>query len=577
MQHISPEFRAAADRAANRDEKQRRLEVVEGLLWGPASDSTSSKASTTRRSWNPAGAYLGRLQARALQKSLAFVAQLLIVEITDVEVQYTQKGEPGPRPSANYLQGADAAVLHVRELSLMPHMDAVHRSAVVDDADDGEGASSETTTPLGSPRKSATSSSSEEPTWWAALGSLPHLLWSNVVIARPSATKLSVTGVSLALKTYPMLWQGYQAARNAAAADQQGGNAGGNGPFAFTSPKLQSPGNKRRRRGAIIDRLDAAAGSEDGSAQPNSSRPGSASASPAKAGAGAAGASTSTLKSPAKKTTTKTKTTTGGQSTTTRDESWIDYADALRATPAEEHVLFRQWEFSVMLCLLPPGYETMEASTLAPAPVPLQKAAAGASPFSNVGTPAQEPGTNNEGDLNQLQSVDSLPSRRPSLGRSISGFGSTQNLDGDGDVHHLQHIISGGFEDFDADPRGDLGLDTLDSSATFASLRKNNSGRLQRAGSSLIEIAVEEEAGGSDYGTPTTSLAASRGSSRNSSPERRPSLTKLAAAAAAAVCGCRRWWCECCYRWIEWILFCSCEWEWKACSTSVITFVWRDL
>ena len=193
LQHLSPEVRAAADRAANREEKQRRLEVVEGLLWGPSDSSSSSKASTARRSWNPAGAYLGRLQARALQKSLAFVAQLLIVEIADVEVHYTQKGEPGPRPSANYLQGADAAVLHVRELSLMPHMDAVHRSADVDDVEDGEGASSETTTPLGSPRKTAAAAASDEPTWWAALGSLPHLLWSNVVIARPSATKLSVT------------------------------------------------------------------------------------------------------------------------------------------------------------------------------------------------------------------------------------------------------------------------------------------------------------------------------------------------------------------------------------------------
>ena len=36
LQHLSPEVRAAADRAANREEKQRRLEVVEGLLWGPS-------------------------------------------------------------------------------------------------------------------------------------------------------------------------------------------------------------------------------------------------------------------------------------------------------------------------------------------------------------------------------------------------------------------------------------------------------------------------------------------------------------------------------------------------------------
>ncbi|KAL4553401.1 hypothetical protein Ndes2526B_g03263 [Nannochloris sp. 'desiccata'] len=486
-EHISPEVRAAADRAANRDEKKRRLEVVEGLLWGPVTDtsSASSKASNARRSWNPAGAYLGRLQARALQKSLAFVAQLLIVEIEEVEIQYTQKGEPGPRPAANYLQGADAAVLHIRELSLMPHMDAVHRRS---DEEDGEGGvSSETTTPLGSPRRgAANTAASEEPTWWAALGSLPHLLWSNVVITRPSATKLSVSGVSLALKTYPMLWQGYQAAKSAAAADQQRGA----GPFAFTSTQLYSPGNKRRRRCAIDEHVNAAAagggaGSEDdGSAQPSPSRRGSASASPAKAGAGAS--TTSPLKGPKAKTTTKTKMITS--TTTNRDESWIDYADALRATPAEEHVLFRQWEFAVMLCLLPPGYETMEPSTLAAASAAAVAPPTAPSPFTN--------------------------------------------LDGDGDVNRLQHIISGGFEDYDAAVHGDFDLEpleTLESSATFASLREesgNNDGGDNNNNN-------DNNNDGSAYETPTiVSLAASRGSSKNASPDRRSSLTKLATAAA---------------------------------------------
>jgi len=520
LQHISPEIRAAADRAANRDEKKRRLEVVEGLLWGAFTDS----ASNARRSWNPAGAYLGRLQARALQKSLAFVAQLLVVEIKDVEVQYTQKGEPGPRPAANYLQGADAAVLHIRELSLIPHMDAVHRRPNAEDGGGG-GAPSEGTTPLGSPRRGAAHvAASEEPTWWAALGSLPHLLWSNVVIKRPSATKLSVTGVSLALKTYPMLWQSYQAAKSAAAADQQHTA----GPFSFPSAQFHSPGNKRRRRGAIIERLDAAAAAggvgseEDGSAQPASLQRGSASTSKANT----AGASTSSpLKGPTAKTTTKTKTTTS--STTDRDESWIDYADALRATPAEEHVLFRQWECAVMLCLLPPGYETMEHSTLEPAP-----AAAVAPPSTNVydnstphhqgGTQQKTPGTEiAEGELWQAQSVESLPSRRPSLGQNLSGFGSAQ-LDGDGDVHRLQRIVSGGFESFDADVRGDLGLEpseTLGSSAAFAPLG-------EQSGNS---DGGDNNNDGSAYDTPTAVfLAASRASSRDS-------LIKLAAAAAEDV------------------------------------------
>jgi hypothetical protein len=529
LQHISPEVRAASDRAANRDEKQRRLEVVEGLLWGAATEASSSASkANTRRSWNPAGAYLGRLQARALQKSLAFVAQLLIVEIVDVEIHYTQKGEPGPRPAANYLQGADAAVLNIRELSLMPHMDAVHRRTDVDDAGDGagdgEGGCSETTTPLGSPRRgTAAATTAEEPTWWSALGSLPHLLWSSVVIKRPSATKLSVTGVSLALKTYPMLWQGYQAAQSAAA-DQQHADAG---PFNFTAAQLHSPGNKRRRRGAIIERLNAAA-EEDGCAQPSSST------SPAKAAAGAAAAGASTSSPLKTKATTKSTTK---QTTKATNESWIDYADALRAAPAEEHVIFRQGEFSVMLCLLPPGYETMETSTLAPARA---AATTASTPFKNsniynsINTPisaAQDtpPGTGgggSEGESRNLQSSDSLRSRRPSLGRNLSGFGSAQ-LDGDGDVNHLQHIISGGFEDIDADPLEDLDLefdlDARDSSLTFL----DTSASLREEGGTSI--------GGSAYGTPTaTSLAASRGSSRNGSPERRPSLTKLAAAAAAA-------------------------------------------
>jgi hypothetical protein len=519
LQHISPEVRADADRAANRDEKKRRLEVVEGLLWGAFNDTNaSSKASNARRSWNPAGAYLGRLQARALQKSLAFVAQLLIVEIEDVEVQYSQKGEPGPRPAANYLQGADAAVLNIRELSLMPHMDAVHRRSGVEDGEDG--ASSETTTPLGSPRRgTANATASEEPTWWAALGSLPHLLWSSVVITRPSATKLSVTGVSLALKTYPMLWQGYQAAKSAAAANQQHAA----GPFAFTSAHFHSPGNKRRRRGALFERLDAAAAAAGGV---GSEEDGSASTSLAKAGAGAAGASTtSPLKSPTAKTTTKTKTITS--STTNRDESWIDYADALRATPAEEHVLFRQWEFAVMLCLLPPGYETMEPSSLAPTLDAAIAPPTTSLPSFNVNanaTPSRQgeaPGTGTAKE--EVQSVDSIqPSRRPSLGRNSSGFGSA-HLDGDGDIHRLQRIISGGFEVDNADIHGDLEpLETRGSSATFASLRE--------------EEEEDDDDDGSPYGTPTVvPLAATQGSSRDSSPDHRRSLTKVAAAAAEVV------------------------------------------
>ena len=526
MQHISPEVRTAAVRAQNRDEKKHRLEVIEELLWG------ASDGKATARRWNPAGAYLGRLQARALQKSLAFVTQLLYVEVTDVEVQYTQRGEPGPRPAANYLQGADAAVLQLRSVSLMPHFGAGHRRGDVGEDEGGEGWGGEAAPSMKSPRTqgggggAAAAVGVDEPTWWAALGSLPHLLWSNVVISRPSSTKLSVNGVSLTLKTYPSLWQGYYQMAAAAAAADARHQQPSTGPFRFVSEQPgSSPGMKRRRKG------DAARTGMD-SAQFTT--------------AAAAAAQPPPTNSSAAKTKTTTTTASSSSTNTTSDggvvsTDWIDYAAALHATPAESHVIFRQWECSIVLCLLPPGYENMEVTTPAvPVTVPIdidvhpndQPTSPPPPPSSAFQAAAEAavaavlPETELGSDAGALQHPRSSLRRRTS-----SGFGSIHQGDGDGDRRSLEHIVSGGFEEYDDEG---IGLMDDDDDDLFPAQDDQD---LRGAASSAMEIQtsarLSSHGGGSEYGTPTGSQAASRHSSRAASPERASSSSSSSAAAAA--------------------------------------------
>ena len=484
-------------------EKQRRLEVVEELLWGPPNGKGSE------RGWNPAGGYLGRLQARALKKTLAFVVQLLQVEMTDIQFQYTQWGEPGPRPALNYLQGADAAILHLRTLSLMPQFKAVKRSVEVAEDDSVDGNASGAPSPLASPRKTPrnTPRNAEEPTWWAALGSLPHLLWSNVVITSPSSTKLSVNGVSLVLRTYPMLWQGYHAARTAAEQPPPG-------PFNFTAGKVESISSKRRRRGVIAERL---------------SRPeevqnivGTASA---------VGTSSMNAQSPTKPKSSATAAGSSKSSSTPRssasiaprsDDDWVDYATTLSNTPSEDHIIFRQWEFSVMLCLLPPGYETMETSSLVPSAHVLASALASQLPHEK----AKAGGNINAGDLAQVHTLD-MADRSPtwhlSKGRpSLTAFGSAQGVTTEynsTDLRGLQHFdsgISGGFEDADQELADDL---SPIASARRDDTEEGKSGEFLNAGSSLYMM---EQVSDDEYGSPATSpRASSKSSSGSVSPDRR--------------------------------------------------------
>jgi len=116
---------------------------------------------------------------------------------------------------------------------------------------------------------------------------------------------------------------------------------------------------------------------------------------------------------------------------------WIDQAAALRHVKAEEHILFRQWEMSVMLCLLPPGYESIEEVTLTT--MQARSVPASAAPIS-VEQPS--PAGGNAPLPPFRQSFEELEQNES----SPSPFESHENGDefaGCG----LEHIFSGGVEE----------------------------------------------------------------------------------------------------------------------------------
>lgn len=192
--HVPMDKRESEAIATALKDKSQRLEIIEELLWGWC---RTKQHSMTWQWISAAGAmqYIGRLQAKILQKSLAIMTQYVQVEVSGLEVQYFQRGEPGPRPSFNFLRGTDAAVLRVRKLSLTPETFSI---------DAGSNASS---TP-GAPRSSFDQTSQSAHEWHS--GRFSGSAWSPLshqIGPKPSSTKLSLSGVSLVLRTYPFTWQ----------------------------------------------------------------------------------------------------------------------------------------------------------------------------------------------------------------------------------------------------------------------------------------------------------------------------------------------------------------------------------
>jgi hypothetical protein len=269
---------------------------------------------------------MDRLQARALHKVVAFLAQFLRVEIGDVRVQYTQYGEPGPRPAANYLQGADAAVLNIRGIALQPQMTPDMPSAQGAEVDDSDGASVSSAAAAATALSGAAlggGQAAEEVSMLQALLSVPSLLWSSVVTSKPSASKLTMTGVTLSLRTYVSTWEGYQSA----AAAQNPAPA----PFVFTGSTAKavraSPLHKRRRPASSSFATLESSSDSARPRQPLASEKAS-------------------LGQPLKPASGQAARDAGGG-------GLIDYSQLLASVAAEEHVLFKQWEVTVMINLLP--------------------------------------------------------------------------------------------------------------------------------------------------------------------------------------------------------------------------------
>lgn len=309
------------------------------------------------------------LPAVAASAAAPLAAHAALTRATPLAVALTrpQYGEPGPRPAASYLQGADGACLRIRNLWLRPQGTAGPSAGAPEAESAAEPPGASASSMLGSllageaaaagaaaPADAAAAEADEAPLGWRqTLLHIPALLWGGVVTNRRSSTRLGVSGVSLSLLTFPTTWRGYHPAAAAAAAAAVAPTPAS---FSFTpgrpaaaaaTPNDRVSPNKRRRARVTVqpvpEPLDSAAQQRQQwpPTQPPP-RPGSS------VGGSAAGA----------RLAQDVQQHQAGA-------AWqLDYWALLQAVPAEEHVLFKQWELSVMLCLLPPGHA---APTPAPA------------------------------------------------------------------------------------------------------------------------------------------------------------------------------------------------------------------
>jgi hypothetical protein len=377
---------------------------------------------------------VGRLQARGLQKLLGFLLQYVHLEVLDATLQYTQYGEPGPRPAANYLQGADAAQLHIRAIQLAPRgageggaagweeespAAAAAAAAAVHEAGLGRDLVQRglTTSSLALPEQqpaargqpgqqgqpaagadgsragvaAAAAAAGGEESFWRLLLRLPGVLWGHVVMDRPSATQLSITGVSLVLQTYPTTWPGFYAAQRQQGQQQQGAAAGRvwpPAPFAFTAGT--GPGRSRQAEESGPDAAERKRRRPGGAARAAADQAEQQQAQRAQQGGRAADAG------PPPSQQARQAARAG--------PDWVPHPGLLARAPVEEHIVFRQWEATVMLCLLPPSHVAAAAASAPAGPGPSGAAAAaagGLGPAGQQGPGPEAPGGPLHGGLQQ--------------------------------------------------------------------------------------------------------------------------------------------------------------------------------
>lgn len=68
-----------------------------------------------------AGSEGSHLKARMLHRMLAFAVQYVQVSVSDLQVTYSQRDDPGPAPAPGcHLQGRDCLQLSIRQIALLP-------------------------------------------------------------------------------------------------------------------------------------------------------------------------------------------------------------------------------------------------------------------------------------------------------------------------------------------------------------------------------------------------------------------------------------------------------------------------
>ena len=285
-------------------DKHRRLQIIEELLWGPRLCGLKPFGILlTSQEW-----ISRRVGSRIWDTIFKVVVQNVHINIQDVIIRYSQRGKPGPRPSlSHHLEGADEAQLILRAVQLAPRPISDKTSA------DGDIKRQGVCQEL--PSKDSKAPKKEQRTVGGFDESSSQRSLGHHIRVSPAETRLIASGISLVLKTYPKTWSQCPSADFATVQ----GKAPSSQAFQFTAGTI---GTQRLQQ-------------KDG---PRSSKStGARRYVPSQNG-------------PAKRR---------AMSPTLDDALMADSSKGeleMINWSAEEHVIFRQWEFFISVAIAPPTF-----------------------------------------------------------------------------------------------------------------------------------------------------------------------------------------------------------------------------
>lgn len=198
--HVSPEDFECKNQKRWEIEKQKRLDVVEELLWGPSASSIQSSKKRESYSAKILKYFQNQVLARLTRSAIYWIK----LDIRDVNIRYIQTGEPGPRPSSNYLEGVDELQLMLRDLQVAPP------SLPGKPASKSPGMSNLQNESLGhsfvNENAIDINGDTSLPSRWLHIRSFCNMFRSYFTCHSLSEVQITASGISLLLKSYPKSW-----------------------------------------------------------------------------------------------------------------------------------------------------------------------------------------------------------------------------------------------------------------------------------------------------------------------------------------------------------------------------------